>query len=106
MCVYSVSIVRYKECLLPEDEDHVERKKMRLSYPIPGMDEDTRKRIHCDEERVPTTDLCASAIEWQAFRVSGSSWVDSRCPFCEEKGMYEQERPSEIINMMISKISD
>ena len=43
MCVYSKSIVYYKECLLPDDEDHVERMNMRLLYPIPGMDEDTKK---------------------------------------------------------------
>ena len=68
---------------------------MRLLYPIPGMDEDTKKRINCDEERLSTTGLCASAIEWRAFRVSGSSWAEGRCPFCEEEGRYQQEQSSE-----------
>ena len=103
MCVYSKSIVRYKECLLPDDGDHIERMNMRLPRPIPGMDEDTKKQINCDEERLPTTGLCASAIEWQAFRVSGSNWAGGRCPFCEEEGRYQREQSSEAINMMISK---
>jgi hypothetical protein len=62
---------------------------MRLPYPIPGMDEDTRNRIDCNKERDPKTNLCASAIEWQAFKVSGSSFAEGLCPFCEEEGKYK-----------------
>jgi hypothetical protein len=89
MCVYTKSVIRYKECLLPDDEDHVERTNMRLPYPIPGMDEDTRKQIDCNEKRDQKTNLCASAVEWRAFKVSGSSFADGRCPFCEEEGRYK-----------------
>jgi hypothetical protein len=69
MCVYSVFIVRYKECLLLKNENYVERKKMRLLYFILGINENTQKKIYYDKERILITDLYISAIEWQAFRI-------------------------------------
>jgi hypothetical protein len=44
ICVYSKSVLRYKECLLPENENHIERKSIRLPFPLPEIDEETKKR--------------------------------------------------------------
>jgi len=60
--------------------------------------QDTKNRVVCDEEKLPAMGLCASAIEWQAFSVSGVSWADGRCPFCEEEGKYQQDQSSKTIN--------
>jgi len=63
---------------------------MKLPFPVPGMDEETKAKVICDKKKDPKTGLCASAIEWTAFQ-SGSSFAKGRCPFCEEEGKYKEQ---------------